>query len=31
MGWTLVAGADLEEGKGKDKNGKVLGVPFCIK
>jgi hypothetical protein len=32
MGWTLVAGADLEEGKGKDKNGKsLLGVPFCIK
>jgi hypothetical protein len=22
MGWTLVAGADLEE-KGKDKNGKI--------
>jgi hypothetical protein len=32
QGWTLVAGADLEEGKGKDKKGKsLLGAPFCIK
>jgi hypothetical protein len=31
MGWTLVAGADLEEGKGKDKKVKVSWGPFCIK
>jgi hypothetical protein len=32
MGWTLVAGADLEEGKGKDKNGKsLLGLRFLYK